>query len=230
MSDDKKTQAINMLKKIVSSIKKDSQFLKDVVVDQSGLKKIELKIEESQCELDQVKTKMTMLLQKELQSTRKIKILRHRMVDQESQVVIALSDEDEQQAMALATELAATELEYQNQLQLDESFKLSIQDLQSEMEYAERQQKELERQLSMVDTTKRIHRASDVIVKSLYQIDNKQLSAKESLQRIRDKQLHREKNQHYEKDILPAKKHTEYEGAAVKVESAADVLKRLRDK
>lgn len=216
MTDDKTNIARNVLKKIVGSIKDDSRFLMDAVMDRAGFKTAQTHVDDMQFELDQVKAEITGLLKEEVRASRKLKVLRRDIALQESQVLAALKGDDEQNIYVLATELAETEFAYQNQLQVDQMLKSNIQVLQLEMECLQRQHKDMVRQLSMADTTRRIQQASELITKGLNRAGSNLLSAKASLDN--DENTSEHCDEHPMKINKP------------KLLSAYDVINYLKDK
>ena len=235
MSDDKKSAGKNMLEKIITMIRDDSRVLADAVMDASGTRLFEKQIEVAKENLSQAKSAISDELAKELQSSRKVKLLAERIDQQEQRIVSALGQNDEDEAFALATKMVELERDQETEAAILKSHELHLGHLTRRMENAERTLKDLERQLAMVKTTEDIQKATDVITKSFATADAKMLSAKRALERIRQKQT--QIDEQYVVDDHLLEKPTEKlenknqkghsEGAT---DGAADVLKRIIDK
>ncbi len=234
MSDDKKSVGKNILEKIITVIRDDSRALSEAVMDSTGNKMYEKQIEVAKENLQAAKRTITDELAKELQSSRKVKLLNDRVMQQEQLIIDALSRNDEKLAFNLATEMVELEQDQAAEQAIFKSHELHLGHLTRRLENAERTLKDLERQVAMVQTTEDIQKATDVITKSFSQADAKMLSAKRALKRIRKKQ--QQIDEQYEVDdplleqptqALEAKQDKKIKDSK---EGAADVLKRIVDK
>ena len=169
MSDDKKSVGKNILEKIITVIRDDSRALSEAVMDSTGSRLYEKQIEVSKENLRQAKSAITDELAKELQSSRKVKILNDRVNQQEQLIIEALSRNDEDLAFNLATEMVELEQDQAAELTILKSHELHLGHLTRRLENAERTLKDLERQMAMVQTTEDIQKATDVITKSFSQ-------------------------------------------------------------
>ncbi len=234
MSDDKKSVGKNILEKIITVIRDDSRALSEAVMDSSGSRLYEKQIEVSKENLRQAKSAITDELAKELQSSRKVKILNDRVNQQEQLIIEALSRNDEDLAFNLATEMVELEQDQAAELTILKSHELHLGHLTRRLENAERTLKDLERQMAMVQTTEDIQKATDVITKSFSQADAKMLSAKRALERIRKKQQQIDEQYEVDESMYgdPNKALEEPQEKVTKSskEGAADVLKRIVDK
>ncbi|WP_223789104.1 PspA/IM30 family protein [Marinicella meishanensis] len=231
-SDNKAGVGKNILEKIMNVIREDSRALSEAVMDSRGTRIHERQIEVAKDSIKQAKRAITDELAKELQSSRKLKIINERVDQQEQRIIDALSQDDEALAFELATEMVELEQDRDTEAAILRSHELHLGHLTRQMEQTERTLMELERQLAMVQTTADIQKATDVITQSFAKADAKMLSAKRSLERIRRKQ--QQIDQQYEVDEgweepkeLPASKKSIADQAK---DGAADVLKRIIDK
>lgn len=229
MSQDKKSAAMNILNKIVEAIREDSKKLTEAVMDSAGNQHFEKKIDIAKINLKHAKSSITNELSKELRCSRKVKFLKEQVEEQEQLIIKALSQEDEEQALKLATDMVDLEQDRDAEMMILNSHELHLDHLTKQMENAERNLKELERQLAMVKTTENIQKATDVITKNFENADNKMLSAKRSLDRIRKKQDIKNKQLELKHDFNAI----ENKGGDKKIDSkpqASDILKRYLDK
>ncbi len=234
MSDNKKSVGKNILEKIITVIRDDSRALSEAVMDSTGYRLYEKQIEVSKENLRQAKSAISDELAKELQSSRKVKILNARVKQQEQLIIEALSRNDEDLAFNLATEVVELEQDQVAEQAILKSHELHLGHLTRRLENAERTLKDLERQVAMVQTTEDIQKATDVITKSFSQADAKMLSAKKALERIRKKQQQID-DQYEVENPMPEEPNQALEEQQKRVtknakEGAADVLKRIVDK
>ncbi len=229
-----------MLEKIMNAIKEESRFLTESVLDSSGLRMYEKKIEEAQNNLNQAKSALTEEMSNELQSSRRVKILAEKIKQQESLIIDALSQNNEKLAFNLATALVEFEQDHEAQLAIQHSHDLHLGHLKRQMEHAERFLKDLERQLAMVNTTDRIQKATAVITRNFDDADAKMLSAKKSLDRIRKKQLRIDaqyavddqtvSSKNNSSLLKPDKQDVQKNDSKRLKQSAKDVIKRIEGK
>lgn len=188
--ESKKPNTKSMLAKIMETIRTESISLRDAVMESTGFNQFERQIETAKINLDEAKHTLSEQMANELQTSRLVKILADKVNQQELLIIDALGQGDEDHAFKLATEMVELEQDLLAQQQIKKSHELHLRHLTRQVENAERLLKDLERQLSMVNTTEQIHQATDVITKNFDQADSKLLSAKTSLDRIRRKQRH----------------------------------------
>jgi len=188
MSDSKKIGRVNVLEKIMTLIRSESQFLRDTVMDGDFSRNLEAELDDATFNLKQAKSVLSEELNNQLQSSRLVKILDDKINQQEQLIINSLSEGDEERAFLLATEVVDLEQDRAAQNALKLSHERQLGYLQAQLENAERSLKDLQRRLTMVNTTERIQKATAVINKNFEQADAKMLSAKKTLQRIRSKQ------------------------------------------
>lgn len=185
---EKKAVGMNILGKIMMAIRVESRNLTEAVMDSAASNKFEQQLAVAKTKLQQAKTALTDEMAEELRASRLVKITEDKLKQQELLIVDSLSQGNEEQAFELATEMVELEQDLTAQHSIQHSHGLHLGHLKRQMEQAERLFKDLTRQLSMVNTTERIQKATAVITKNFDQADSKMLSAKKSLDRIRRNQ------------------------------------------
>ncbi|WP_154223417.1 PspA/IM30 family protein [Marinicella rhabdoformis] len=192
MSDENKTgdhgAGMNILSKIIKTIRTESRELADAVTDAAGSKKVESACEEAKANLDEAKHVLTQMMTKEKQSANQLSIINDKLSQQEALVVEAMAQGDESLAMGYAIEVVDLELDRDYLHESLENVKNNVCYLQSQLEQSERALKELERQLSMLRTSEKVQKATETIMGNIDGADSKMVSAKKSLERIRAKQ------------------------------------------
>jgi len=236
MSDDqKKSTGKNILEKIMTVIRHDSRVLSEAVMDSSGTRIHEQQIAVAKENLQQAKSAISAELAVELQCSRKVKLLAEQVEQQERLIIEALHQNDEAKAFELATEMVELERDQAAERAILQSHELHLGHLTRQMELAERELKDLERQLAMVQTTADIQKATEVVTKNFAQADAKMLSAKRSLERIRRKQQQIDAQYEVDEALSPTPTEALADKTAAiseqdKEDGAADVLKRIIDK
>lgn len=234
MSDDPSKDNKNILAKIMDTIRTESIGLRDAVMESAGFNQFERQIEAAKNNLERAKSALTDEMADELQASRLVKITQDKINQKELLIVDALGQGDEDHAFQLATQMVELEQDLLSQHQIKHSHELHLGHLTRQMENAERLLKDLSRQLTMVNTTDKIQKATDAITKNFEQADSKLLSAKKSLDRIRKKQQmvdeQYELPSHYSNAVAVTKIDDSSQQADLNQQTAADVIKRLADK
>ena len=137
-SDNKAGVGKNILEKIMTVIKEDSRALSEAVMDSRGTRIHERQIEVARDSIKQAKRAITDELAKELQSSRKLKIINERVDQQEQRIIDALSQDDEALAFELATEMVELEQDRDTEAAILRSHELHLGHLTRQMEQTER--------------------------------------------------------------------------------------------
>lgn len=187
MSQDK-FSGVNILKKILATIRTESQELKEAVMDSGGSGKLQQSFDDAKFKLNEAKQALNQMMIKKKKSVNVLEITQEKIAQKELLIAQELSNKDKAQLMDFADQVV--DLEHAKALQL-ETFKeinSHISYLQKQLEISERELKEFGRQLSMLKTTENIQKATETIVRNIEGADNNILSANQSLNRIRKKQ------------------------------------------
>jgi phage shock protein A len=179
---------MNILKKIMAAIRGGTRELGEAIVDSQGSRIFEQEIEDAKESLKKAKRDLTQVMAKEMQASRKVDIIQGDIDKNEGYVNDALAKDEETLALEIAGKVAELEQDKAMQLEAQQSYAKHIEKLKRLMEKAERQLKDYERQLTMVKTTENVQKATVAITDNFGSTDSTLLSAKESLERIRQKQ------------------------------------------
>lgn len=179
---------MSILKKIMTAIRGGARELGEAVVDSQGTRIFEQEIEDAKASLKKAKNDLTEVMAKEMQASRKVDAIAKDIEKNETYVADALAKNEEQLALEIAGKVAELEQEKSLQVQAKESYAKHIENLKALMEKAERQLKDYERQLTMVKTTENVQKATEAINDNFGSTNSTLLSARESLERIREKQ------------------------------------------
>ena len=179
---------MNILKKIMTAIRGGSRELGEAIIDSQGSRIFEQEIEDAKEGLKKAKHDLTQVMAKEMQASRKIDILQKDIEKNESYVNDALEKNEEALALEIAGKVSELEADKSMQVEAQQSYASHIAKLKGLMEKAERQLKDYERQLTMVKTTENVQKATATITDNFGTTSSTLLSAKESLERIKQKQ------------------------------------------
>ena len=229
-------KGMNILQKIIKTIQTESRELTDAVMDSTGTGKLELAFDAANFKLKEAKNALTDMMKKEQQSLRILDVIKDKIAEQEQLVAEALSDDDHSQAIKQAQVVA--DLEHSLKLQTESSSSITANTvyLQKQLEQSERELKDFARQLAMLKTTENIQKATETIMNNIDGADANLLSAKKSLNRIRNKQ--KNKNQQYTSGKPQLKNDTKTKTNNLTLDkpdnnstkTVDDIIRRIQDK
>lgn len=179
---------MNILKKIMTAIRGGTREIGEAIVDSQGTRIFAQEIEDAKESLNQAKHDLTEVMAKEMQTGRKIETLQIDITKHETFVAEALEKNEEELALELAGKVATLEAEKAELDKAKLAYGEHVAKLKKLMETSERQLAEYERQLTMVKTTENVQKATAAITDNFSSANSTLLSAKESLERIRQKQ------------------------------------------
>lgn len=179
---------MNVLKKIMTTIRKESKELTDAVMGSYGTVKIEQDFSSAQFKLNEAKQALTKMMRKQRQSSRIFDIIIDKITQQEGLIEEDLSNGDQAEAMKHALEVVDLEINKDIQIKVITSLTAHVNYLQRQLEQSERELKEFSRQLTMLKTTEKVQKATETILGNINGADADLLSAKKTLDRIREEQ------------------------------------------
>jgi phage shock protein A len=227
---------MNILKKIMATIRTESRELTDAVLGSYGTGKVEQKFESAQYKLNEAKVALTEMMRRGRQTSRIVDITVDKINLQEKLIDKALANGNEAEAMKYAHEVVDLEITKDIQIETNSSISLNIDYLQRQLEKSERELKELARQLTMLKTNENVQKATEAIMGSIDEADANLLSANKSLHRIREKQKGKNdllsKEESMDKLISQPLPEQKIDKLALKdsINRAQDVIKRIQDK
>lgn len=179
---------MSVLKKIMTAIRGGAREVGDLIVDANGTRIFEQEIKDAQGHLHKAKQDLTDVMAKQMQAARKVESLKRDISDHEGYAVQALEKSNEELALEIAEKISDLERDLAEQEEVHNQFSGHVKRLKDLVKKTERQIKEYERQLSMVKTTESVQKASAAITDNFASSNSKILSAKDSLERIKQRQ------------------------------------------
>jgi phage shock protein A len=125
---------------------------------------------------------------KQMQAARELTQLQATIKEHEGYALQALNQGNEALAIEVAEKIAELENSAADQQQANESYLKNADRLKALIKKSERQLTDYKRQLSMVKTTQSVQKATSAITDNFVASNSKLLSAKDSLERIKQKQ------------------------------------------
>jgi phage shock protein A len=227
---------MNIFKKLMTAVRGGTREIGEAMVDAQGTRIFEQEIQDANDRLVEAKNELTNVMAEEAQAQRKLQLIKSDIKKHEGFVNEALDKGDESLALDLAGKIADLEKDLAEQAGVVKSYTAHVNKMKDMMHKAERQIKEYERQLTMVKTTESVQRASEAITDSFVSTNSDMLSAKESLERIKQKQEHHEDRlmaaeqlDKEEMDVVLSEK-MEKAGVGQEGPDAASVLDRIKSK
>lgn len=176
---------MSTLKKIITAIRGGTREIGEEIAENQGKRIFEQEIEQATQSLNQAKHDLTDVMAKEMQAGREMDALDIEITKHEQLAADALQKSDESLALTMATKVAGFEAEKSALRETKVHYAEHVDKIKRQMERTERELTEYERQLTMVNTTENIHKATATITNNYKATNTKLLSAKASLARIR---------------------------------------------
>ncbi len=179
---------MSVLKKIMTAVRGGAREVGESIVDANATRIFEQEIKDAETHLRKAKQDLTDVMAKQMQAGRKVESLKQAISEHEGYAGQALEKGNEELALEIAEKIARLEGDLAEEQQVHESFSGHVKRLKELVKKTERQVKDYERQLSMVKTTESVQRASAAITDNFASSNSKILSAKDSLERIKQRQ------------------------------------------
>jgi phage shock protein A len=179
---------MSVLKKIMTAVRGGAREVGELIVDSNGTRIFEQEIKDAETHLRKAKQDLTDVMAKQMQAGRKVESLKNEITEHEGYVAQALEKGNEDLALEIAEKIAQLEVDLVEQEEVHKSFSSHVVRLKDLVKKTERQLKDYERQLSMVKTTESVQKASAAITDNFASSNSKIISAKDSLERIKERQ------------------------------------------
>ncbi len=179
---------MSVLKKIITAVRGGAREVGEFVVDANGTRIFEQEIKDAETHLRKAKQDLTDVMAKQMQAGRKVALIKNEISEHEGYAGQALDKNNEELALEIAEKIAQLEIELVEQESVHTSFSDHVARLKDLVKKTERQLKDYERQLSMVKTTESVQKASAAITDNFASSNSKMISAKDSLERIKQRQ------------------------------------------
>jgi phage shock protein A len=178
---------MSVIKKMVTLLRGSVREIGESVVDTNATRIYEQEILDAKHNIEQARGELTLVMAKEMQSAREIERLKGEVARYESLAVEALNKAQEGLAEEVAAKVATIEQELEAQTQAHASYVVQVAKLKELIKTAEARVREHERQLAMAKTTESVYRATQSISDSIGSGGSKLISARESLERIKQR-------------------------------------------
>jgi len=183
---------MNILKKLISAIRGGANEVGEAVVDTQAIRILEQEMRDARTELDKAKTSLTEIMAEKMGIERKVTELGKSIAEHEGYVEKALEKGDEALALEVAEKIADSENELMIQQGILDGYANKVENLKHLINTTERNMKAMEREISIVKTTEKVQKANEMASAKFSGSDSSLRSAKESLERITQRQRKRE--------------------------------------
>lgn len=174
--------------KILTMLRGDLREMGQSVVDQNATTIYEQEIVEAKAHVAKAKQDLTALMAKQMQSAREIERLQQEIASYEDKALQALQKNEAGLAEEVANKIANLETSLAEEHAAHQAFDGQLQRLKALIVNAEGSLRDHERQLAMAKTTESVYRATSMIEESMGSSGSKLLNAKESMERIKQRQ------------------------------------------
>lgn len=179
---------MSLLAKIFTAVRGGAREIGEGIVDANSVRIFEQEIKDAEIALDKAKRDLTEVMAKEMQAGRKIESLNADVKKHEDYANKALEKGDEPLALEIAHKIADLQSELAIQRQAQQSFLAHVERLKTMIKSTGKALADMQRQLVMVKTTENVQKATTAITQNYASGTSKLLTAKESLNRIQQKQ------------------------------------------
>jgi phage shock protein A len=179
---------MSILNKIFTAIRGGAREVGESIVDANSVRIFEQEIKDAEEQLNKAKRDLTEVMAKEMQVSRKVDNLTKDVTKHEGYVVAALGKDDENLALEIAQKIAEIQSELEIQQKAKSSFTAHTDRLKAMIKQTAKALTDMQRQLVMVKTTESVQKATQAITNNYASGSSKLLTAKESLDRIKQRQ------------------------------------------
>ncbi|BEH16319.1 MULTISPECIES: PspA/IM30 family protein [Marinobacter] len=223
-----------VLKKILTAMRGGVNELGEAVVDGQGNRILEQELRDAEQELKQAKQELAALMAESASLARQIRVEQDSASKREQDASKALAAGQEDLAREVAERIVGHERRAGELTQTRELLQQRISGLKERVQRAEKQLADYRRELQVVKTNERVLRTTAQIDTNINSNQSSLSTAKETLERIRDRQAREEDRQNasatLEKELTGADLDEKLKAAGIDSEQDAvnDVLARLK--
>jgi len=179
---------MGLLNKIYTAIRGGAREVGETIVDNNSTRIFEQEIKDAENALNQAKQDLTGVLAKEMQAAREVERLHQEITKHEEYAVQALAKNDEKLALEISERIAEFTSELDTQTKARDSFNEHSEHLKELIKQTDKALADMNRQLAMVKSTDSVQKATSAITDNYATSGSKLLAAKESLDRIKQRQ------------------------------------------
>lgn len=179
---------MSIFSKIMTAVRGGAREVGESIVDANSIRIFEQEIRDAENHLTNAKRNLTDVMAKQMQAKRSLERAQSDLTEHEGYAVQALNANNEALALEVAEKIAQLEKQVEEEKEAVESLSANAERLKDLVKRSERQLAEHQRQLTMVKTTDSVQKATSAITDNFTSSSSKLLNAKESLERIKQKQ------------------------------------------
>ncbi|WP_054014880.1 PspA/IM30 family protein [Pseudoalteromonas sp. R3] len=183
---------MSILKKLFTAVRGGAREVGESIVDANGIRIFEQEIADAKNALAKAKKSLTEVMAKEMQTKRKLAALEESIAEHEDYAGQALQQGNEALAVEIAEKIGEFETEKEEHQQVLDGFTKHVILLKQQVKDAEKSIKENQRQLTMVKTTESVQKATMAVNSTLNTNESSMVNARQSLERIKQRQLDRQ--------------------------------------
>lgn len=178
---------MSVIKKVMTLLRSSAREIGESVVDANATRIYEQEIIDAKHSIEEARGNLAAIMAKEMQSAREIERLKAEMERYEGLAVDALNKSQETLAEEVAAKVGALEHELDEQTKAHAAYAVQVAKLKDLIKAAETRIREHEREIAMARTTESVYRATQSISDSIGSGGSKLVSARESLERIKQR-------------------------------------------
>lgn len=178
---------MSVMKKVMTLLRGSVREIGETVVDANATRIYEQEILDAKHSIAQAKDDLAGVMAKEMQSARQIEKLQAEIERYEGLAVEALDKSQEALAEEVAGKVGGLEQELQEQTRAHAAYAVQVTRLKDLIKQAEARIREHEREIGVAKTTESVYRATRSISENIGQGGSKLMSARESLDRIKQR-------------------------------------------
>ncbi|MEM7617225.1 MAG: PspA/IM30 family protein [Pseudomonadota bacterium] len=179
---------MSMFNKIFTAIRGGAREAGQAIIDKNGIRIFEQEIEDAKNQLAKAKRDLTAVMAQEMKAAREVERLTKDIDKYETYATQALEKGDENLALEIAEKIGEIQGELEIQQKSQSSFAAHTDRLKAMIKKTSKTLADMNRQLVMVKTTNNVQQATTAITNNYASGSSKLLTAKESLDRIKQKQ------------------------------------------
>jgi phage shock protein A len=227
---------MSILKKLFTAVRGGAREVGESIVDANGIRIFEQEIADAKNALAKAKKSLTEVMAKEMQTKRKISALDDSITEHENYATQALEQGNEALALEIAEKIGEFEAEKDEHQQVLNGFSQHIVVLKQQVKEAEKSIKENQRQLTMVKTTESVQKATMAVNRTLNTNDSSMVNARQSLERIKQRQQDRQDQLGAAKELEAANNGDDFKaklaeaGIGATNKKSSDILDRIKAK
>lgn len=178
---------MSVMKKVMTLLRGSVREIGETVVDANATRIYEQEILDAKHSIAQAKDDLAGVMAKEMQSARQIEKLQAEIERYEGLAVEALDKSQEALAEEVAGKVGGLEQELAEQTRAHAAYAVQVTRLKGLIKQAEARIREHEREIGVAKTTESVYRATRSISENIGQGGSKLMSARESLDRIKQR-------------------------------------------